>query len=68
MFIAIISIETLENTNLIVTIMFQTTTPNGCFNVKMEEEVNFSIVVKVDQCNAEGNNTYNFDIEVIDNN
>ena len=48
--------------------MFQTTTPNGCFNVKMEEEVNFSIVVKVDQCNAEGNNTYNFDIEVIDNN
>ena len=37
---------------------------NGCSNVAMEEEVSFSIVVKVDQCDQGGNNTYDFNIEV----
>ncbi|KAL5246651.1 hypothetical protein ACHWQZ_G018759 [Mnemiopsis leidyi] len=36
----------------------------GCSNVSMEEEVSFTITVRVDQCNEEGDNNYNFNIEV----
>ena len=38
----------------------------GCSNVTIEEDVNFSIVVKVDMCKPEEeDNIYNFNIEVV---
>ena len=42
--------------------------PNGqgCSNVTIDEDVNFSIVVKVDECKSEeAQNSYKFNIEVI---
>mgnify|MGYP001051842384 CR=1 FL=1 len=40
----------------------------GCSNVTIDEEVSFSIVVKVAECLSEEEaNSYNFNIEVIIN-
>ena len=37
----------------------------GCSNVKIDEEVSFSVVVKVEECKpAEEANSYSFNIEV----
>ena len=39
----------------------------GCSNVKIDEEVSFSVVVKVEECKPEeADNSYSFNIEVTD--